>query len=232
MAVRKISTKLAVEGEAEYKQKIASCNTELRTLKSSLALVESEFKNNANSMEALTAKGSALSAMQNAQTEKVAKLEKALQNAQDHQEAYADGVSFAKKKVEEYTAALAELQNSTGDTAEAQSALSEEIKKWKAVQGEAESANAAATRGVQEWQRQLNNARIEQNNLSEAVKKNEQYLEEAKKSADGCATSIDKYGKEVKGAGEDSEEFGDKSKDAINQLAGALAAAGIAKSIE
>ena len=42
MAVRTISTKLAVEGEAEYKQKIASCNSELKTLKSSLALVQSE----------------------------------------------------------------------------------------------------------------------------------------------------------------------------------------------
>ena len=30
MAVRTISTKLAVEGEAEYKQKIASCNSELK----------------------------------------------------------------------------------------------------------------------------------------------------------------------------------------------------------
>ena len=70
MAVRTISTKLAVEGEAEYKQKIASCNSELKTLKSSLALVQSEYKNNANSMEALTAKGEALSAMQTAQAKR------------------------------------------------------------------------------------------------------------------------------------------------------------------
>lgn len=56
MAVRTISTKLAVEGEGQYKQSIAACNAELKTLKSSLALVESEFKGNANSMEALTAK--------------------------------------------------------------------------------------------------------------------------------------------------------------------------------
>ena len=56
---RTISTKLAVEGEAQYKQAIASCNSELSTLKSGLALVESEFRGNANSMEALTAKGAA-----------------------------------------------------------------------------------------------------------------------------------------------------------------------------
>lgn len=91
MAVRTISTKLAVEGEAEYKQKIASCNSELKTLKSSLALVQSEYKNNANSMEALTAKGEALSAMQTAQAKKVAELEKALENCQKAQTAYQYG---------------------------------------------------------------------------------------------------------------------------------------------
>ena len=41
---RTISTKLAVEGEAQYKQAIAACNSELSTLKSGLALVESEFR--------------------------------------------------------------------------------------------------------------------------------------------------------------------------------------------
>ena len=57
MATRTISTRLAVEGEAQYKQAVASCNAELATLKSNLALAESSFKGNANSMEALTAKG-------------------------------------------------------------------------------------------------------------------------------------------------------------------------------
>lgn len=102
MAVRTISTKLAVEGEAEYKQKIASCNSELKTLKSSLALVQSEYKNNANSMEALTAKGEALSAMQTAQAKKVAELEKALENCQKAQTAYADRVAAAEANVSKY----------------------------------------------------------------------------------------------------------------------------------
>lgn len=102
MSVRTISTKLAVEGEAEYKQKIASCNSELKTLKSSLALVQSEYKNNANSVEALTAKGEALSAMQTAQAKKVAELEKALENCQKAQTAYADRVAAAEANVSKY----------------------------------------------------------------------------------------------------------------------------------
>ena len=100
MAVRKISTKLAVEGEAEYKQAIASCNTELRTLKSSLALVESEFKGNANSMEALTAKGNALEKMHEAQAKKVDTLKDALANAEKAQSAYSDRVSTAQSNIE------------------------------------------------------------------------------------------------------------------------------------
>lgn len=221
MAVRTISTRLAVEGEAEYKQKIASCNSELKTLKSSLALVQSEYKNNANSMEALTAKGEALSAMQTAQAKKVAELEKALENCQKAQTAYADRVAAAEANVSKYEQALAELKDSTGDTSEEQAALTAELEKWKEELANAEAGQTAAERGVENWQQQLNKAKIELNETNEAISENDKYLDEAKKSTDGCATSIDKFGNKVKG-----------SKDGITQLAAALAAAGVAKSVK
>ena len=116
MATRTISTKLAIEGEAQYKQALSACNAELKTLKSSLALAESEYKNNANSMEALTAKGKALSDMQAEQAKKVSLLESALKNAQSHQQAYADAAADAGKKVAQYAAELEKLKSSTGDT--------------------------------------------------------------------------------------------------------------------
>lgn len=232
MAVRKISTKLAVEGEAEYKQSIASCNSELRTLKSSLALVESEFKSNANSMEALTAKGSALSSMQEAQKKKVDELQKALENCQKAQETYSERVSTARENVERCEKALEELKGSTGDTTKEQEALTAELEKWKKELEEAEAGEAAASRGVQDWQRQLNNAKVELNDLDSEVEKNKQYLAEAASSADGCATSIDKYGKEVKEATKESEDFGQKSSAGVEALASALAAAGVAATIK
>lgn len=232
MAVRTISTKLAVEGEAEYKQKIASCNSELKTLKSSLALVQSEYKNNANSMEALTAKGEALNAMQAAQAKKVAELEKALANCQKAQTTYADRVAEAEANVSKYEKALADLKDSTGDTTEEQAALTAELEKWKEELANAQAGQAAAERGAQNWQQQLNKAKVELNDTTDAIEKNNQYLAEAEQSADGCATSIDKYGKEVKDAGKESKDFGDKSKDAVNQLAATLAAAGITAAVK
>lgn len=249
MAVRTISTKLAVEGESEYKQKIAACNSELKTLKSSLALVESEYRNNANSMEALTAKGNALSAMQEAQAKKVRELEKALENAQNAQSKYAERVATAEANVSKYEKALADLKDSTGDTSEEQATLTAELEKWKKELDDATAGQAAAERGVQNWQQQLNRAKIEENNLTEAIEKNNKYLAEAENAADGCATSIDQFGKEVKDAGKDSEKFGEdvedagksseefgdkveKSKNGISELAAVLAAAGVAKSLK
>lgn len=183
--------------------------------------MQSEYKNNANSMEALTAKGEALSAMQTAQAKKVAELEKALENCQKAQTAYADRVAAAEANVSKYEQALAELKDSTGDTSEEQAALTAELEKWKEELANAEAGQNAAERGVENWQQQLNKAKIELNETNEAISENDKYLDEAKKSTDGCATSIDKFGNKVK-----------DSKDGITQLAAALAAAGVAKSVK
>ena len=151
---RTISTKLAVEGEAQYKQAIAACNSELSTLKSGLALVESEFRGNANSMEALTAKGAALDSMYKKQQEKVSTLEAALRNAQRAQEEYSSRVSTAQSNIERCERALETLRRSTGDTSREQEALTKELDKWNAELEEAQAGQAAAERGVQNWQGQ------------------------------------------------------------------------------
>lgn len=231
MSVRTISTKLAIDGEAQYKKAISECNSALSSLKSSLSLVESEFRNNANSMEALTAKSSALDSVYAKQKEKVSELERALANAQEHQAAYAELAADASKKVAEYSAELDKLKESVGDTQQQQAELTAEIEKWGTVQSEAETASRAAEKSVQAWQKQLNNAKIAANQLDDEIAKNNQYLDEARSSADGCATSIDRYGKEVREAGDKSKEAGEKGKEAIEQLAGILAAAGIAKGV-
>ena len=218
---RTISTKLAVEGEAQYKQAIAACNSELSTLKSGLALVESEFRGNANSMEALTAKGAALDSMYKKQQEKVSTLEAALRNAQRAQEEYSSRVSTAQSNIERCERALETLRRSTGDTSREQEALTKEFDKWNAELEEAQAGQAAAERGVQNWQKQLNNAKVELNGLSDEIDKNNGYLDEARNSADGCADSIDEFGNEV-----------DKSKKGIEQLTAALAAAGVAKTVK
>ena len=85
------------------------------------------------------------------------------------------------------------------------------------------------------YQKQINRTERDQYKLGDELKRTDQYLEEARASADGCAHSIDQYGKEVKEAGKSAGEFAEgteKSKVGIEQLAAALAAAGVAKTVK
>ena len=288
MAVRTISTKLVVDGEAEYKQAITACNAQLSLLKSGLAATASEFRNNANSLAALTAKDEKLNELKAAQAEKIQKLKDALENCRTAAEQYARqqetlqakvqasdqavasldassqkaGKRWAEyaQEVEKSERALEVLRRSSGDTSAEQAKLEESISKARAEMGRLEAATDgaakeagelireneklhsalsdneatlnAAARGANNWEKQLNSAQIEANKLDDELEKNSRYLEEAKTSADGCAASIDRYGKEVRKAADSAEDcadsvekYGDAAEDAgkgTNSLADAL----------
>ena len=81
MATRIISTRISVDGEKEYKQQMSSVNSELKTLKTEMSLTEAEFRGQANSVEALTAKDKILRQELEQQQEKVRALEQAVADA-------------------------------------------------------------------------------------------------------------------------------------------------------
>ena len=152
MATRTITTRLAVDGETEFKRSLGNANSELKTLRSEMSLVDAEFKGQANSMDALTAKNKILRREQEQQAEKVKALERAVKDAAD---AYGE--------------------------------------------------NDKRTDG---YRQQLNRAKKELIDMNDALDDNERYLDEARKSADKCASSIDGFGREVKDAGDKTSLFG------------------------
>lgn len=81
MATRTITTRLAIEGETEFKRSMSSANSELKTLRSEMSLADAEFKGQANTMEALTKKNELLRRAQEQQAEKVKALEQAIEDA-------------------------------------------------------------------------------------------------------------------------------------------------------
>ena len=56
MAVRTITTRLALDGERQFKNAMAGVNSSLREMESELILSEAQFRGQANTIEALTAK--------------------------------------------------------------------------------------------------------------------------------------------------------------------------------
>ena len=95
MANREIKTKVAIDGEKEYKESLKNINSALGTLKSELKLVESQYAGQANSYAALSAKGDVLSRMYDQQKEKVKAAAEQLEKAKKAQSDYAEKVSSA-----------------------------------------------------------------------------------------------------------------------------------------
>ncbi len=79
--MRTITTRLAVDGEAAFKKAITGVNAELRVLRSELTLSETQFKGQANTLDALKSKQDILSRTYEQQAEKVRALEQAVRDA-------------------------------------------------------------------------------------------------------------------------------------------------------
>jgi chromosome segregation ATPase len=164
--------------------------------------------------------------MYDKQEEKVKALGDALKNAQGAHDTYTQRVETARQKIDEAERSMEELKNSTGDTTEEQKKLTTELADLQRELQEATRGQEAAERSTNDWQRQVNNAQVELNNLNRELTQNNTYLDEAKRSADGCATSIDKMGKETR-------ETADATSEAAEQggLLGQIFAGGFAANI-
>lgn len=221
MAQRTISTRLAIEGESEYRASITRINAEIRNAQSALKLVESEYQNNAGSMAALSAKGEALSGVFAAQKEKVLEMERGLKNAQSAEEEYARKKAEITAKIEENRKALEELKASTENTSQEQKKLTSENEKLNQQLQENEGYLAAAHKGVTKWETDLNSAKTALNNTGaalEANRKSQQALTDATETGTKAA-------KEHKGALADQNA-------ALDNLASVLAASGIQQSLK
>lgn len=227
MATRVISTKLAIEGESEYRQSVANINNSLKTLRSELALVESQFQDNKNSTEALSAKSEVLARIQAEQRNKVEETAAALKNAETAQRQYAYQVEQSQRKLAGARARLEELRKSASDTSAQQEKLTTEVKKHEQALEQARRYQAAAGKGVEDWRRKVNYAKRDLENLNGKIKDNERYFDEAKDSTDGHAASIDQYGKKTNKTAQELKN----ANDTMNAMAAALAAAGITRAL-
>lgn len=151
MAARRIDTEIALTGEKQFNDQMKAVNSNLKTLKSDMALVTSEFTGQANSADALRAKHKVLTEEYAQQAEKVKALEKMLDRAKD---AYGENSSQVDK-----------------------------------------------------YRQQLNNAKVQLNKFGGELEDTSKYLKEAEDSADGCAKSIDEYGKQAKDAAKATDDF-------------------------
>lgn len=108
MATRVVTTKIAIDGEQEFKRQMGLVNGELKTLKAEMGLLDAEFKGQANSVDYLTEKDKLLRREQEQQMEKVRALEEAVADATA---AYGEADSRTDKYRQQLVRAKTELAN-------------------------------------------------------------------------------------------------------------------------
>ena len=114
-----IKTKVALEGEKEYKAALSEINSGLKVLSSEMKLTATQFAENADGMEALTAKGDILERQILSQKEKIETLKAALQSSAD---AYGESdkkTSAWKVSLNNAEAELVKLERELRDNKEA-----------------------------------------------------------------------------------------------------------------
>jgi TP901 family phage tail tape measure protein len=225
VAERKISTRLVLEGEKEYKASITNINRELKTLESALKLTESSFKGQANTVQALEAKNKALNDVIAKTAEKLNAENTALDKAKAAKSGYAEAAQKAREQLDNLKKTTDDATKETEEYAKQVAVIQAEINKY-------EKAEASAAVAVENHTQKANRAQTQINDLNGTLADNEKHLDEARRSTDGTAKSIDEFGKKTKEAGKEAEEFGEKSSEAVDALASALAAAGVVASIK
>lgn len=228
MGTRTIGAKLQLENESQFRAALRNNAAELRSLKSELDLVSSEYRTNANSMEALTKKGEVLSSMYAAQEQRVAVLQQALAKSTATRDAEQKTVADLREKYEQAKKTLESYGDEVDKSSEEYQKAKAEVDKLRDAVIQHQSKLDSSTASVNKYELQLNKAGVELNNLKDRQDENKRLLEEAKNSADGCATSIDRYGDAVREAADGTE----KSVSAVEALSTAMVAGGIQQKVE
>lgn len=200
---RKIGAVIALDGESQFKKSVSACNTSLKTMKSEMSLVTEQFKGQANSMDALRARHEVLEKTLNKSVDLQSELEKALENSQKNYASAGTQLDGYRKQLEEATSSLSKLEKQQSENAD--DSLAQQIKEQKEemerltdIVNRGEKAYAKAESSVETWQQKLNDAKIQVVRLQREIDTNNSYMEEASRSADGCAHSIDEMGRRIK----------------------------------
>ncbi|MEG1686641.1 MAG: hypothetical protein RR276_02025 [Angelakisella sp.] len=137
-----IGANIVLDGEKEYKEALKSINTELRVQDSEMKLTAAQYEKNDKSMQAVTARSRVLREEIRLKTQKVAELEKALDNAQKEygetskqSQEWQKSLNYAKADLIKTTSALKDNEKSMGSFTETIKGSKKELTALAAVVG-------------------------------------------------------------------------------------------------
>lgn len=217
MGKSQIGTIIKLDGEASFKASIQNCKTSISAMRAELKTIQSNYKGNANSLEALTEMQNKYAEIQNTAAAQVERMSQAYEKSKQAENRAKDAMLEMLDAYEQASKELKDMQESGTASAEAleeQSKRADEAQAmYDAYAAQVEKAETRTNR----FKRALADAKTEEQESNDAVKQYAAYIEEAKNSADGAAHSLDEYVQAVK-------ETGTAAGSAIDTMRGVLGA--------
>ena len=215
MAAKKIGLVLALDGEKEFKSAIKAVKEEVKLYGDSIKNLDKAFASNRNSAEALSKKQEALTKKQEAYIKQLEAAKNGLDNAKKQYQDQTTALEKLKSKLDDAERELKQMADAGDTNSDAYKKQKDEVERLTtAVSKQSTNVNTAQAR-INQWTREVNNSEAALNECNAELRQNEKYLDEAARAADGCATSIDKFGDEVNDAEDDTQELNVSLKDMV-----------------
>lgn len=214
-----IGAYIKLDGESQFKSAVTAVNNSMKGMKAELARVKEEYAGNLNSLEALSKKQEIFGRFQTELANKIERIKEGQRHANEVMADYQEKVATMNGKLEEARRRLNEMRSSGEHSADAIAAQEAEVQR---LSDGMERANENLTRQqarVTGWGASLSRAETEQARLNNQIEANSRYLEEARRSADHHAHSIDENARVVRQTTEVVMEWGEALKTAVAEKA-------------
>lgn len=217
MAVNSNELKASVrlDGAAQFRKDISDVNSNLKQLDAESKKVTAEFQGQANSVEALRAKQENLNKTLEQAERKVQLYDSRIKSLEQQQKRIADSTEEYRDQLKNAQEALSKMDKGTDAYAKQEKAVEALARKVQL----GEQNQQKATSEIAKYRVEQTKAETAVAKLNHEIDDNSRYLDEAERSADKCADSIDEYGRRTKQAAEESQGLGDVAKIAIGNVA-------------
>lgn len=217
MAVNSNELKASVrlDGGSEFKKDLQDVNKNLKQLDAESKKVTAEFQGQANSVEALRAKQENLNKTLEQAERKVQLYDSRIKSLEQQQKRIAESTEDYRDQLKEAQNALSKMDKGTDAYAKQEKAVEALARKVQL----GEQNQQRATNEIAKYRLEQTKAETAVAKLNHEIDDNAKYLDEAERSADKCADSIDEYGRRTKQATEESQGLGDVAKVALGNIA-------------
>lgn len=221
----KIGVVLALDGEQKFTQAMKNAQQAASRMDSALKDLKAEYKDNAQSAEALEKQQQALKEQQEAYNRLLTAAKTGQSNAKKAYKEQAEALEKLQQELEDAEKALSKMDKATdpkgyADQEKAVESLAKAVDK--------QTTNYLRAEGrLSSWDSKVAKAETSVKRNTDALNRNESEMRDLQAAADRASNAVDRLGDSMDDAGEDAKESGSGLKNFISSIPQALAIKGI-----